>query len=265
MEYSGNLSKMRTLHEDTVRYFLTLGEDEVEMNELIGQQINIVFEGQINCKVCGRKIKKTFGEGFCYPDFMNHPLNSPCILRPELCEGHVGIGRDLEWEKEHHVKPHVVYLALSSGVKVGVTREDQVPTRWMDQGASKAVRLAETPYRQLAGNIEVALKAHISDKTHWQKMLKNDIATHLSLSEEKERLIPLIPEELQSYVSSNAELWEFNYPVEEYPVKVKSMKLDKLPEIEGKLKGIKGQYLIFDEGRVMNIRSHTGYFIKLSI
>jgi hypothetical protein len=31
------------------------------------------------------------------------------------------------------------------------SRETQIPTRWIDQGANQALILAETPYRQLAG------------------------------------------------------------------------------------------------------------------
>ena len=265
MKYQGNLKKMKTELSNPVSYKLVLGNDTIDMNALIGQKIKLNYEGVINCKICGRKTKKSFGEGFCYPDFMNHPANSPCIIRPELCEGHLGIGRDPEWETANHVQPHVVYLALSSGLKVGVTREQQIPTRWIDQGAWKAIRLAETENRNQAGLIEVAMKDHLSDKTHWQKMLKNVLATEVNLLSEKKRIRALLPEDLKDFASDNNEIIEINYPVEAYPEKVKSMNLDKLPQLEGVLQGIKGQYLILDGGRVMNVRKHTGYLVDLEV
>ena len=221
--------------------------------------------GKSTAKYVDEKTKKSFAQGFCFPCFKNAPENSPCIIRPELCEGHLGKGRDAEWEENHHVQPHVVYLALSSGLKVGVTRGNQVPTRWIDQGATQAIRLAETPHRQLAGAIEVVLKDYMSDKTNWQRMLKNQIAEGIDLLKEKQKAKALLSGDLQQYISEKNDVFTFNYPVDSYPLKVKSVNFDKLPEIEGKLKGIKGQYLIFMDNRVLNIRRHTGYFITLSI
>lgn len=265
MTYRGNLRKMTTIAGDPVQYQLRLGEDTVAMNDLIGQSIHIHYEGVINCKICGRKTSKSFGEGMCYPHFMTHPANSPCILRPELCEGHLGKGRDVEWEQEHHVQPHAVYLALSSAVKVGVTRETQIPTRWIDQGASQAIVLAETPYRQLAGQIEVALKEHYTDKTSWQRMLKNEVDESADLIAEKAKAVELLPAEFQQYVSEDDEVAELIYPVQAYPPKVKSLNLDKIADIGGTLQGIKGQYLLLDENRVFNVRKHTGYLVEITV
>jgi hypothetical protein len=265
MTYTGNLRKMKTKPGDPVQYTLKLGEDEVDLNGLIGRPLRLHYEGVIHCKVCGRKTSKSFGEGFCYPHFMNHPANAECIIRPELCEGHLGKGRDPEWEKANHVQPHIVYLALSSGLKVGVTRAEQVPTRWIDQGAWQAVVLAETPYRQLAGQLEVALKEHLSDKTSWQRMLKNQVDESVDLVAEKARVRDLVPADWQAYLSEDDEVWELSYPVQAYPAKVKSLNFDKVPDVEGVLQGIKGQYLILDEGRVFNVRRHTGYLATLSV
>lgn len=265
MKYSGNLSKMRVSLESPVQYELNLGESKINMNELIGKSFSMSFEGQINCIICGDKTKKSFAQGFCYRHFMNAPEASPCIIRPELCEGHEGKGRDPEWELSHHVQPHIVYLALTSGMKVGVTREQQVPTRWIDQGAWKAVKFAETPNRHLAGVIEVSMKNHLSDKTNWQRMLKNLMNTELDILEEKSRLHGLMDEAYAEYKSSDDSVTEIAYPVEAYPEKVKSLSFDKLPEISGTLQGIRGQYLILDEGRVLNIRKHTGYWIDLEV
>ena len=264
MTYAGNLQKMAVAAAEPVAYTLHLGDSAIDMNARIGQPLHLRFTGRINCKVCGREIKKVFGEGLCYPDFLNHPANSPCILRPELCEGHLGQGRDVEWETANHVQPHAVYLALSSEVKVGVTRATQIPTRWIDQGASAAIVLAETPYRQLAGEIEVALKAHLTDKTSWQRMLKNEVAEGVDLVAEKARIGALLPAAFQAYRTGSTDLWAFTYPVAAYPTKVKSVTLDKTPELSGTLAGIKGQYLIFDDGQVFNVRRHTGYWVELS-
>lgn len=269
MKITGNIRKMETSLEEVVLYRLPLYEIlekgvSVDMNELIGQTINIRFEGAIHCVVSGKKIKKTFGDGMSYEAFMSSPEASPSIIRPELSRIHEGIAlRDYDWEMAHHMQPHIVYLSLTNDVKVGVTRTRQVPYRWIDQGATEAIVLAETPYRQAAGLIEVALKDHIADKTNWQRMLRNDVTPHDPIVEIKQRLFPYLPEDLKIYFSKDNSVLHINYPVEKYPEKVKSLKLDTSPEIEKKLTGIKGQYLMFEDDSVLNIRSHSGYRISL--
>ena len=161
MSFSGNLSKMKTSLGSEVEYTLVLGDDSIEMNDFIGASIHLSFNGRINCVSCGNLTKKAFGQGFCYSCFINSPMNAECIIRPELCEAHLGKGRDVEWEIKHHLQPHYVYLAMTSKVKVGVTRGDQIPTRWIDQGAWKALPIARTENRHEAGVIEVALKPHL--------------------------------------------------------------------------------------------------------
>ncbi len=256
------IRKMKVTLEDTVQYRLKTEAGELDMNERIGQPIQLKFEGVTQCMNC-EKFKKIFAQGFCYDCFMNAPSSSPCIINPELCEGHLGKGRDVEWEQKHHVQPHFVYLAVSSGLKVGVTRSTQIPTRWIDQGASFAIRLAETPYRQLAGEIEVALKNHFTDKTNWRRMLKNEIGD-FDLEEEKWSVEEMLPADLAAYMSEDDEIIEINYPVLTYPEKVKSLNFDKTANIEGVLKGIKGQYLLLDKDRVLNVRKHEGYHISLN-
>ena len=266
MEWQDNLSKMRTEHSSPVKYFLKLGKEEVLMNSLIDQEIRIQFDGTINCVSCGRKTKKAFGQGFCYPCFMNSPLNSECIIRPELCMAHEGKGRDPEWEKNNHNQPHIVYIALTSAIKVGVTRTDQIPTRWIDQGAWKAIKFARTPYRQIAGLIESSLKNHLSDKTNWQKMLKNDMDHSADILNEKIRISELLAPEFKEYfLPDDNEIYTFEYPVLEYPDKIKSINLDKEPSFQGRLNGIRGQYLIMSDSRVINLRKYSGYEIILSV
>jgi hypothetical protein len=264
MEFTAPLRKMRSSLEEIIQYSLIMGDHEVKMNDLIGQEIQLKFTGNIFCVSCGKQTKKSFGQGFCYPCFINSPDNSDCIVKPELCRGHLNEGRNLEWEKEHHVQPHYVYLALSSDVKVGVTRTTQVPTRWIDQGATEAVIIAETPYRQLAGEIEVALKKYLADKTNWQRMLKNEVASGVDLLERKEAALGMLDENLRRYAHHENKILRMNYPVNRYPLKVKSMNAEKTPQINGRLTGIKGQYLIFDEGNVINVRSNAGYEMILS-
>lgn len=260
----GILDKMPTSFVNPVQYFLQLGEDKVPMNDFVGKKIQLRWTGNIFCTVCGRKTSKSFGEGMCYPCFANAPENAECIVRPELCEAHLGRGRDPEWEERNHNRPHFVYLALTNAVKVGVTRGDQIPTRWIDQGANKGIIIAETPYRQLAGFIEVVLKEHYSDKTNWQKMLKNDFAETTDMVEEKKRAIGFLPEHFRQYEYASDEILELIYPVLEYPQKVTSMAFEKIGSIELPLKGIRGQYLIFEGGQVINIRKNSGYEVELS-
>lgn len=265
MKYTSKLSKMKVELTNPVSYWLKTNEGEVLMNDLIGKNVQFRFEGAINCSVCDREIKKVFGQGFCYPCFMNAPENSECIIRPELCLGHEGKGRDPEWEKKNHVIDHTVYLALTSGVKVGITRGGNEHVRWIDQGAWQTIKLADAPDRYTSGLIEVALKEFVSDKTNWQRMLKDERKEGVDLLEVKDDLIDNLPEELQDFISDDDEVTEITYPVEEYPVKVKSLNFDKTPELGGKLIGIRAQYLIFEGGQVVNIRKFSGYNVELNV
>lgn len=260
---AGKLKKMTVSLEDTIQYELDLIE-KVNMNDLIGSTILMNWNGQIICSGCGKQTKKSFGDGFCYNCFITAPEAAECTLRPELCRAHLGQGRDPQWEQSNHNTPHIVYLAASDIVKVGVTRISQVPTRWIDQGASAGIRLAETPNRYEAGMLEVALKQFFSDKTNWQRMLKNEIDSTIDLVEEKWNLHDQLPSDLTQFFTENDEVISLNYPVIEFPSKVKSLSFDKTPSIQGKLMGIKGQYLIFEGGEVLNIRKHTGYYIQLA-
>jgi len=234
------------------------------MNDLIGKELTLSFDGTINCVSCGRKTRSSFAQGYCFPCFQTLPETDDCILRPEMCRAHEGISRDMEWSEQHCLQDHYVYLALSSAVKVGITRDTQIPTRWIDQGAWKAIRLAKVPNRNTAGRLEVALKKHLSDKTNWRHMLANNIAREIDLLKEKERIIQLIPSAFKDFISPENEITELAFPVNQYPEKVKSIGFDKVPEYKGQLIGIKGQYLLFADDTVINIRKHGGYKINLS-
>ena len=188
MEIIGNISKMESSREDIVQYRLPLGNHKINMNELIGQNIQLEFRGQIHCIKCGRETRKSFAQGYCYPCFTTAPETEECVLRPELCRAQEGEARDMEYAEKHCLTDQVVYLSITSGLKVGVTRSTQVPTRWIDQGALRAIEFARTPNRYTAGLMEVAMKNHIADKTNWRKMLSGSDQGHMDLVKEKQRL-----------------------------------------------------------------------------
>lgn len=272
MKNQGLLVKMKVSQDDhnAIQYQLRLLNSTLEestltpLNKYLNKVVRIHFNGNIQCVNCTKKIKKTYMNGFCYDCFQTAPNSSPCVLRPELCRGHLNEGRDIQWEQDNHVQPHFVYLAASDIVKVGVTRKAQVPTRWIDQGANEAIVFAETPNRYLAGVIEVALKDLFSDKTNWRKMLSNQLDPSIDLEEVKYRTEELLPSDLLEYFSEDDTIHSFNYPSVGYPSKIKSLSLSKNPTIEKKLIALKGQYLIFDDGNVLNIRNHSGFEILFS-
>lgn len=258
---TGILSKMEVENTTPIRYQLRLDSEKIAINEYIGKEIELRYLQEIHCLNCGALTKKSYAQGYCYPCFITIPQTEECILRPEKCEAHLGIARDLEYAKEHCLQDHIVYLAVSSGLKVGVTRISQVPTRWIDQGAQKAIKLARTPNRNMAGLIEVALKKHLADKTNWRNMLTNKIDA-IDLLESKKDIITKLDKKFVSYIEKDNEIFEFDYPVLNYPDKVKSINLDKEPIIQKKLVGIKGQYLIFEDNSVINIRKYGGYKVS---
>ncbi len=260
IEKAGTLRKMNVQYGEVITYQLNLDKEaQVELNQWIGKDVMLEWDGQINCINCGKSIPKTY-QGFCYTCFTEAPSAAPCIIRPELCEAHLGKGRDVEWEQDHHNQPHVVYVAQVSDLKVGVTRSTQVPTRWIDQGAWRTAVLAEVPYRQLAGAIEIELKQYLSDRTDWRKMLKG-IKGDDDLAEALLELQEYLPKSLSQYTAKNNKVMEFNYPVAEYPKKLVSLAFEKEHLISAKLTGIRGQYLYFDGNKVINMRKYSGFHV----
>ncbi len=263
MTYQGVLTKMGTEFESPIQYYLVFEDDFLNMNQLLGKTITLQFVKYqcLNCKLD----KPIYRQGFCKNCFFEIPQAAAWIMRPELSTAHLDKeDRDLEYEKAVQLKPHIVYLANSSNVKVGVTRKTQVPTRWIDQGAHEAIEIVEVPNRYLAGITEVALKKHVADKTNWRKMLKNDIEDE-SLATWRTRLKQYIPEEAMDYFMDNKIETNINFPVSRYPEKPKSLNIKKELQYKGKLAGIKGQYLIFDDDTVFNVRSNEGLVVKITI
>jgi len=263
MIYQGVLKKMMTENAEEIQYYLDMKTDFLNMNQLINKEISLSFV-TYECLNCSLE-KTIYRQGFCKSCFFETPNAGDWIMKPELSKAHLDIeDRDLTYEKKVQLQPHIVYLANSSNVKVGVTRKQQVPTRWIDQGAHEAIEIVEVPNRYLAGITEVALKEHVADKTNWRKMLKNDIED-VNLVEWREKLKEFIPEEAKEYFIENNSETNINFPVRKYPAKPKSLNLIKTPKYTGKLVGVKGQYLIFDDETVFNVRSNEGLVVSIEV
>jgi len=263
----GALSKMGTRLEQPVQYSLRLGEQDLDLNALLGQGVRLEYLGAIHCSHCGRKTKKSFSQGYCYPCFSKLAQCDTCIMSPERCHYAAGTCREPAWGEQFCMTDHVVYLANSSGAKVGITRATQVPTRWIDQGATQALPIMRVATRQQSGLVEDVLRSQVTDRTNWRAMLKGE-ATSLDLAQLAGEIfqachagITALQERfgLQAIQPlSDLAVVDIAYPVLAYPAKVASFDLEKTPVVEGTLQGIKGQYLIFDTG-VINIRKFTAY------
>jgi hypothetical protein len=263
MLFTGQVLKMSTQNAKPIQYSLNLSGDLLQMNQLFNKKIRLKHIGY-QCVNCGSS-NPVFRMGFCKKCFFESPYASESIIRPELSTAHLGNEeRDIEVEKEIQLVPHIVYLAYTGEVKVGVTREKQVPTRWIDQGATFALEIAKTNNRYEAGMIEVELKKHLSDKTNWRKMLQDEYEDDLDLVHFREQVKDLFPEEFKKFYSADEKVWKLDFPYTA-PEKITSLNLEKKPEYEGVLKGIKGQYLCFEDGTVMNVRSHEGFVVEMKI
>ena len=273
MIWEGNLRKMSSRVDEMgqVLYALRGADvleaiDPVEIGGWVGRHVKVSFQGQIHCVESGKQVKKTYGEGLSYDAFLKSPLACPSIIRPELSRIHEGIAlRDEEWERANHLQPHVVYISQTSHLKVGVTRETNVPSRWVDQGAVAAVVLARAPYRQLAGEMEVTLKGVMSDRTNWRRMLQDVQVDQDALLEAKDDCLDALGATYEPFFEDSDDVTFLKYPVKEHPVKINSVKLDKHPVVDAKLLGVKGQYWMFEGGLVWNVRSHAGYRVALEV
>ncbi|UCP00147.1 DUF2797 domain-containing protein [Metapseudomonas lalkuanensis] len=268
----GALSKMSVRLETPVQYGFRLGEADIAANPLIGKHLRLEFLGAIHCIHCGRKTKKSFSQGYCYPCFTKLAQCDSCIVSPEKCHYDEGTCREPEWGERFCMTDHVVYLANSSGVKVGITRASQVPTRWIDQGASQALPIMRVATRQQSGLVEDLLRSQVADRTNWRAMLKGE-APPLDLQGIRDELFDHCADGIRALQDrfglqaiqpvSDVQPIEISYPVDAYPTKVVSFDLDKTPVVEGTLRGIKGQYLILDTG-VINLRKFTAYQLAIS-
>ena len=254
---------MKTEIGSPIQYYLVFERDFIHINQLLDKKISISFLGY-ECMNCKKK-KKIYRQGFCYDCFFEIPQAADWIIHPEKSQAHLGIeDRNLDYEKAVQLKPHIVYLANSGNVKVGVTRKTQIPTPWIAQGAHKALEIAELPNRYLAGITEVALKNYVGDKTNWRTMLKNEIQEQ-DLCSWRDKLKQYIPQEALPYFIDNIKETTLEFPVLQYPTKLKTLNLLKTPQYTGTLKGVKGQYLIFEDDTVFNVRSNEGFVVSINM
>ena len=260
--FSGVLKKMVSEYGNEIIYYLNFENEFMVMNQFLDKKIKLIFNGYecLNCK----SDEIIFRQGYCKKCFYDLPITGDWIMKPELSKAHLNIeDRNLEYEKKVQIQPHIIYLAFSSHLKVGVTRKSQLTTRWVDQGAHQAISLAEAPNRFLAGICEVELKSYYSDKTNWRKMLENNFET-IDLKKEKDMAVQKIPEKIFSkLIPKTDDPLTIKFPVLKIPEKVKSLNIVKENNFEGILKGIKGQYLIFEDNSVFNIRSNEGLQITI--
>jgi len=269
---TGIIRKMRSRLEQPVIYSLPLGDSLLPLNQLLEKNIKLEYSGAIYCVACGRKTSKSFNQGYCYPCFQKLAQCDSCIIHPERCHFDQGTCREPAWGEKFCMQDHIVYLANSSGLKIGITRATQVPTRWVDQGATQALAIIRVRSRLQSGTLEVMFKQHVADKTNWRDMLKGD-ATELDMASEAQRLLTECESEIKELeerfgffaisVLNGVEPVSISYPVVTYPTKITSLNFDKDPVVEGTLLGIKGQYLILDSG-VINLRRFSGYEVTAS-
>ncbi|MDC9726328.1 MAG: DUF2797 domain-containing protein [Candidatus Thioglobus sp.] len=265
MQLSGNISKMHThLNRGVAQYQLPIGDKLLSMNDLVGEEITLSFDQTIHCQNCGKQTNKSYSQGHCYPCSQKLASCDLCIMKPETCHYHLGTCREPQWGLDNCFSPHVIYLANSSGAKVGITRKRNIPSRWIDQGAINALPILEVDTRLKSGELEMALKQFVNDKTNWRQMLKNEV-TPIDLLAIRDQLLSKIGNTIESTGAQilDNEALEINYPVVEYPSKISSLNFDKTPTITGVLKGIKAQYLILESG-VLNIRKFSGYNITIT-
>ena len=267
----GIVRKMRSRLGQPVSYSARLDDNEIALNPLIDQQLKLIFSGSIYCIHCNRKTNKSFNQGYCYPCFQKLAQCDSCIIHPERCHFEQGTCREPAWGEKYCMQDHIVYLANSSGLKVGITRATQVPTRWIDQGATQALAIMRVRSRLQSGTLEMAFKQHVADKTNWRDMLKGK-AAELDMAGERDRLLAACEEDVKELMArfgffaisvlKGIDAVSIDYPVQAYPEKIASLNFDKEPVVSGTLKGIKGQYLIFDSG-VINLRRFSGYEVEL--
>jgi len=261
--FNGVLRKMITEINNPVNYFLDMGNDFIVFNSIIDNDITIEFSGY-SCLNCSSN-QELYRQGYCKRCFFDLPSTAEWVMKPEMSKAHLDIEeRDLNYEKKVQLQPHVLYLAFTSDIKVGVTRKSQVPTRWIDQGATSAIEIVEVPNRYLAGISEVKLKDHYKDKTNWRQMLKNN-SSEIDLESEKLKCINHLPHEVKKYINNNNKPTEILYPVNKSPENPKSLNIKKTEKFTGKLTGVKGQYLIFEDDTVFNIRSNEGIVVNIKV
>ncbi len=267
---TGTLKKMRATLDGDVHYQLPIGEQLVDLSPYLGTEFTLKHTGNIYCCSCGKKTKKSYSQGHCFVCMKKLASCDMCIMKPETCHFDAGTCREPQWGEENCMVDHYVYLSNTSSIKVGITRHTQIPTRWIDQGATQGLPILKVKTRHISGLVEIELAKHIADKTNWRTLLKGD-GDPIELKEKWAELYPLVRDHIEQIKAQLGEdavevlsesIVDLNYPVQQHPTKITSHNFDKNPEVTGVLQGIKGQYLIFDTG-VINIRKFGSYEVEM--
>jgi hypothetical protein len=269
---SGVLAKLSVEASSPAAYVMSLENQAIDMNALIGSNIEICFTGHITCCHCGVETRRSYGGGHCYACFKTLASCDLCVVSPDRCHFFEGTCREPDWGESFCMQPHLVYLANSAGLKVGITKPSQVPVRWLDQGASQALIILRTATRQQAGLVEAALAQTVRDRTDWRALVAGEAravdldAARGQLARQASAALTALdrryPGALQPADDEVARV--FSYPVSRYPRQFERFTLDTAATVRGRLVGIKGQYLLFDTG-VFNVRQHTSYHVQLSV
>lgn len=273
------IEKMTNVYQNNkVTYFLKENMDIVP-----GMHIMLKHTGRYQCVSCKKILKKIYS-GFCYVCLTQKAMADTCVMAPNRCHYLKGTCREPKWGENFCFKPHFIYLAYTDKFKVGLTRQTHIPYRWMDQGATIAAILSKVTSRYQAGMIEKSLMEILSDKSHWQNMLKSGnsrpskedfLNKWLEVQDWLKKKIQAHPDLIvetssELHISKEIEIlnapeiFEMDYPLDFIPEKIKSVSLEKEPIVSDEIIGIKGQYLIFRD-RVLNVRSHEGAIVSLQL
>ena len=244
-----------------VEYALLLDEQRISLSAQVGQSIRLKFLGQSTCGNCHVSVNKLEGGGYCKNCFFSLARCDRCFVSPERCHFAQGTCREPQWGESYCMQPHVVYLANSSGPKVGITRADRNFYRWLSQGAVQGMVIAHAKTRRDAGLLEVAIKSKVSDKTNWRRMvsMQPQNLDLLQLARQLQSAIEL-PEGTQ-WVSAMIG-HDLAYPIQSHAPAQRLIISETNPELLDNLHGIKGQYLLLSQG-AFNVAAHGGMTVEV--
>lgn len=263
----GPLQKLRIepglAPHEPARYWLRAGNEELALGAAFGCGVEISYLHTITCTHCGDATRRSYGGGYCYRCFAELARCDLCVVSPDRCHFAVGTCREPDWGQRFCMRGHVVYLANSSGPKVGLTAAGNELGRWLDQGATQGLVILTTATRADAGHAEVALAQRLADRTDWRALVSRD-APPADLPALRDQLRSAAPALPSSASWCTAAVHELCFPVRRYPRRPTLLRLLERPVVRGNLLGAKGQYLLFDHG-VFNVRHHTAYHVRVTL
>lgn len=262
----GRLRQLAASPGRPVRYRIELDEGDershaLGLNSLLGGSLQITFTQSISCCYCGAGTPRSYGGGYCYDCFRTLARCDLCVVSPDRCHFAAGTCREPQWGQAFCMQPHVVYLANSSGPKVGITRQGGELTRWIDQGARQGLVVATADTRRQAGLLEVAIARQINDRTDWRALLHRDTRP-IDLPALRDSLRPRTALPAGTAWVEDGIVQTVVFPVAAYPRRLVQLDFESGGALGGRLLGIKGQYLLFEHG-AFNVRRYRGYHVRL--